>query len=132
MPDPAKRTVGTLVLKGPNGGDIDLIANRSIHSGEIAAYLEMRDQVLVEAQAQLDEIAATMARALSDRTVAGNAGDRRGAGGFRYRPGLAAQRQSGPGDLHRQPDEHPAWADASAGRRSGGAAASRHRHHRSK
>jgi flagellar hook-associated protein 1 len=69
--DPAKRTVGTLVLKGPNGGDIDLIANRSIHSGEIAAYLEMRDQVLVEAQAQLDEIAATMARALSDRTLAG-------------------------------------------------------------
>ena len=69
--DPAKRTVGTLALKGPNGGDIDLIANRSIHSGEIAAYLEMRDQVLVEAQAQLDEIAATMARALSDRTLAG-------------------------------------------------------------
>ena len=69
--DPAKRTVGTLTLKGPNGGDIDLIANRSIHSGEIAAYLEMRDQVLVEAQAQLDEIAATMARALSDRTLAG-------------------------------------------------------------
>ena len=69
--NPAQRTVGTLVLKGPNGGDIDLIANRSIHSGEIAAYLEMRDQVLVEAQAQLDEIAATMARALSDRTLAG-------------------------------------------------------------
>jgi len=68
--DPAKRTVGTLVLKGPNGGDIDLIANRSIHSGEIAAYLEMRD-LLVEAQAQLDEIAVTMARALSDRTLAG-------------------------------------------------------------
>ena len=45
--DPAKRNVGTLTLKGPNGGDIDLIANRSIHSGEIAAYLEMRDQVLV-------------------------------------------------------------------------------------
>jgi flagellar hook-associated protein 1 len=71
--DPSQRTVGTLVLKGPNGGDVDLISNRSIRSGEIAAYLEMRDQVLVGAQAQLDEIAAAMARALSDRTVAGTA-----------------------------------------------------------
>jgi flagellar hook-associated protein 1 len=68
---PAKRAVGTLTLKGPNGGDVDLIFNRSIRSGEIAAYLEMRDQVLVEAQTQLDEIAAAMARALSDRTVDG-------------------------------------------------------------
>jgi len=71
--DPAERSVGTLVLRGPNGGDIDLIANRSIRSGEIAAFLEMRDHVLVEAQAQLDEIAGGMARALSDRTVAGSA-----------------------------------------------------------
>ena len=71
--DPAERTVGTLTLEGANGGNIDLIANKSIRSGEIAAYLEMRDQVLVEAQAQLDEIAAAMARALSDRTVAGTA-----------------------------------------------------------
>jgi flagellar hook-associated protein 1 len=69
--DPAQRNVGTLVLKGPGGGDVDLIANRSIRSGEIAAYLEMRDEILVEAQAQLDEIAAALARALSDRTVAG-------------------------------------------------------------
>jgi flagellar hook-associated protein 1 len=71
--DPSQRTVGTLVLQGPNGGDVDLISNKSIRSGEIAAYLEMRDQVLVGAQAQLDEIAAAMARALSDRTVAGTA-----------------------------------------------------------
>ena len=39
-----------IVLKGPNGGDVDLIANKSIRSGQIAAYLEMRDQVLVQAQ----------------------------------------------------------------------------------
>ena len=71
--DPGQRTVGTLTLKGPNGGDVDLVANRSIRSGEIAAYLEMRDQVLVGAQAQLDEIAAAMARALSDRTIDGTA-----------------------------------------------------------
>jgi flagellar hook-associated protein 1 FlgK len=71
--DPSKRTVGTLVLKGPNGGDVDLIANKSIHSGQIAAYLEMRDQVLVQAQGQLDQIAAGLASALSDTTVNGTA-----------------------------------------------------------
>ena len=36
--------------RAPNGGDVDLIANKSIRSGQIAAYLEMRDQVLVQAQ----------------------------------------------------------------------------------
>jgi flagellar hook-associated protein 1 FlgK len=71
--DPSKRTVGTLVLKGPNGGDVDLIASKSIRSGQIAAYLEMRDQVLVQAQAQLDQFAAGMASALSDVTVNGTA-----------------------------------------------------------
>jgi len=71
--DPAKRTVGTILLKGPNGGDVDLIASGAIRSGEIAAYLEMRDDVLVQAQTQLDEIAAALARSLSDRTVNGTA-----------------------------------------------------------
>jgi flagellar hook-associated protein 1 FlgK len=71
--DPAKRSVGTIVLKGPNGSDVDLLASNAIRSGEIAAYLEMRDEVLVQAQTQLDEIAAAMARALSDRSVDGAA-----------------------------------------------------------
>ena len=71
--DPARRNVGTLVLTGPNGGDIDLIANNSIRSGQIAAYLEMRDHVLVQTQAQLDQIAAGLASALSDRTIDGTA-----------------------------------------------------------
>jgi flagellar hook-associated protein 1 len=67
--DPTQRSVGTIVLTGPNGGSIDLIGNRSIRSGQIAAYLEMRDQTLVQAQSQIDEIAAGMARALSDQSV---------------------------------------------------------------
>jgi flagellar hook-associated protein 1 FlgK len=71
--DPSQRTVGTITLEGVNGGAIDLIADRSIRSGEIAAYLEMRDQVLVQAQTQLDELAAAMARALSDRAIDGTA-----------------------------------------------------------
>ncbi|MGH6767577.1 MAG: flagellar hook-associated protein FlgK [Xanthobacteraceae bacterium] len=71
--NPSLRTVGTIALRGPNGGDVDLISSGSIRSGELAAYLEMRDQVLVQAQMQLDEIASAMARALSDRTIDGTA-----------------------------------------------------------
>lgn len=69
--DPSQRTVGTIVLQGPNGGGIDLIANRSIRSGELTALIEMRDQVLVQAQTQLDGIASALASALSDITTAG-------------------------------------------------------------
>ncbi|MFZ5689917.1 MAG: flagellar hook-associated protein FlgK [Pseudomonadota bacterium] len=71
--DPATRAVGTITLVTPTGGQIDLLANNAIRSGEIAAYIEMRDLVLPEAQAQLDAIAAAMASALSDATVAGSA-----------------------------------------------------------
>ena len=70
--DPAIRNVGTIVLKGPNGSDVDLLSSNAIRSGQIAAYLEMRDEVLVQAQTQLDEIAGAMARALSDRTINGS------------------------------------------------------------
>jgi flagellar hook-associated protein 1 FlgK len=72
-PDSATRTVGTLVLKSPYGGETDLIANNSIRSGEIAAYLQMRDRDLVQAQNQIDAIAAAMASSLSDKTTAGTA-----------------------------------------------------------
>ena len=64
--DPTKSNVGTLTLVSPNGSSVDLIANKSIRSGKIAAYLDMRDNVLVQAQNQLDGLAATMAQALSD------------------------------------------------------------------
>ena len=69
--DPAQSTLGTISLVTQNGGSIDLIANQSLRSGKIAAYLDMRDNVLVEAQNQLDGLAAAMAQALSDDTIAG-------------------------------------------------------------
>jgi flagellar hook-associated protein 1 FlgK len=69
--DPAQRNVGTITLVLPTGGGMDLVASKSIRSGEIAALLELRDQVLVQAQAQLDDLAAGIAGALSDRTTAG-------------------------------------------------------------
>jgi flagellar hook-associated protein 1 FlgK len=71
--DPTKRSVGTLVLTGSTGNAIDLIADHSIRSGQIQAYLEMRDQTLVQAQSQLDQIAAGLARSLSDQTVSATA-----------------------------------------------------------
>lgn len=63
--DPAKRGVGTITLTRGTGGAIDLVAGGSIRSGEIAGYLEMRDDVLVEAQNQLDQLAAGLAKAFS-------------------------------------------------------------------
>jgi flagellar hook-associated protein 1 FlgK len=69
--DPAQSSLGTITLVTPNGGSFDLVANNSLRSGKIAAYLDMRDNVLVEAQNQLDGLAAAMAQALSDDTIAG-------------------------------------------------------------
>lgn len=71
--DPTQRTVGTITLTSPNGSSVDLVQTNAIRSGTIAAYLQMRDQDLVQAQSQLDAIASGMAQALSDKTTAGNA-----------------------------------------------------------
>jgi flagellar hook-associated protein 1 len=71
--DPTKRSVGSIVLTGTNGFSVDLIANHSLRSGQLQAYVEMRDQTLVQAQAQLDELAAGLARSLSDQTVSSTA-----------------------------------------------------------
>lgn len=70
--DPTKRNVGTLSLVSPTGGSVDLIESHAIRSGQIAAYLQMRDQDLVQAQTQLDAMAAGMASALSDKTSPGD------------------------------------------------------------
>ena len=69
--DPATRAVGTIRLVTPTGSELDLLASNAIRSGEIAAFVEMRDYILPQAQAQLDAIAATMASSLSDATIPG-------------------------------------------------------------
>jgi len=69
--DPNKRSVGTLLLDPGSGTPSDMIAGNMIGSGKIAALLDMRDNVLPSAQAQIDQIAAAMSSALSDRTTAG-------------------------------------------------------------
>jgi flagellar hook-associated protein 1 FlgK len=67
--NPALRGVGTITLIPPAGTPVDLIQNRAIRSGTIAAYLQMRDQDLVQAQTQLDALAAAMAQALSNKAI---------------------------------------------------------------
>jgi flagellar hook-associated protein 1 FlgK len=59
------------MLLSASGTSVDLIANQSIRSGKIAAYLDMRDHVLVQAQDQIDSLAATMAQSLSNDTIDG-------------------------------------------------------------
>src|SRR6201999_2157104 len=71
--DPAKSGVGALNIKLPTGASIDVAANSVVSSGQIAADLKLRDQTLVQAQQQVDQLAATLASSLSDITTAGTA-----------------------------------------------------------
>ena len=69
--NPTKNGVGQLNIKLSNGVSLDVVANNLLNSGQIAADLKLRDQTLVQAQTQVDQLAATMASALSDKTTAG-------------------------------------------------------------
>jgi flagellar hook-associated protein 1 len=67
-------TVGVIRAVSASGASSDLIAAGAFRSGVIGAALEMRDETLVQAQLQLDELAAGLARAFSDvpaQTIAG-------------------------------------------------------------
>lgn len=80
--DPTQRTVGTISLTSPNGNTTDMIGSKLIRSGELAALVELRDDTLVQAQTQLDTIAANMSLALSNKTVAGVAASSGAQTGF--------------------------------------------------
>lgn len=71
--DPTKSGVGSLTIRLPNGANMDVVANKVITSGRIAADLQVRDQTLVQAQTQVDQLAATLASSLSDQTTPGTA-----------------------------------------------------------
>jgi flagellar hook-associated protein 1 FlgK len=71
--NPAKSSAGTITCTLANGATIDMIATNSIGSGQIGADLTLRDKTLVQAQTQVDQLAASMASALSDKTTAGTA-----------------------------------------------------------
>ncbi len=71
--NPSADGAGTITLVSPSGASTDLIATNAIQSGEIGAYLQMRDSILPQAQTQLDEFANQMSQALSNQTIAGTA-----------------------------------------------------------
>jgi flagellar hook-associated protein 1 FlgK len=71
--NPSKSGVGSLTIQLPNGGSYYMVANNAISSGQIAADLKLRDQTLVQAQTQVDQLAATVSSSLSDQTTAGTA-----------------------------------------------------------
>jgi flagellar hook-associated protein 1 len=71
--NPANSSVGTITIRLANGAVTDMIGTGSIISGQIAADVTLRDKTLVQAQAQVDQLAASLASALSDKTTAGTA-----------------------------------------------------------
>ena len=81
-PDPSQSGVGTIVATTPGGGKIDLLASGAIRSGSIAAAIELRDSALPQAQRQLDDLAAGLSRAMSDRVATGTVPTDGTQGGF--------------------------------------------------
>lgn len=67
--DPALRGVGTVTLQVGGSAPIDLLRDGTIREGKIAGLVDMRDNTLVEAQTQLDEIAHNLAKSMSETTV---------------------------------------------------------------
>ena len=71
--NPSQDEVGTITLTSPGGNQTDLIAENAITSGQIGAYLQMRDSILPQAQNQIDELANQMSQTLSNQTTNGTA-----------------------------------------------------------
>ncbi|WP_349357565.1 flagellar hook-associated protein FlgK [Stappia sp.] len=71
--DPSQRRVGTLTLENSEGSKIDLLATKTLRSGSLAGLVAMRDGALADAQTQLDELAAGVARAFSTHVEPGTA-----------------------------------------------------------
>ncbi len=69
--DPLQRSVGTLTIVDSNGGTVDLFASGTVRSGTIAAYRDLRDNILTEVQNELDQLAQGIAQSLSNVPVAG-------------------------------------------------------------
>src|SRR3954465_6715910 len=69
--NPALSGAGTITVELPNGGTFDMIANKANSPGQLAADIKLRDNTLVAAQAQVDQLAAVLASSLSDLTKPG-------------------------------------------------------------
>ena len=71
--NPDDRSVGTISMTSVSGSKVDLLQPGLLRDGAIAAARDLRDGILVEAQAQLDQFASAMASAIGNRSEAGNA-----------------------------------------------------------
>ncbi len=80
--DSAQSGVGDLSLRTSSGLTLDLVGQGVLQSGRLAGLVELRDQSLVQVQSQLDDIAVSMALAVSNVTVEGTAVTSGAAAGF--------------------------------------------------
>ena len=71
--DDTQNGVGKLTLLTPSGLSLDLVKQNVLQSGELAGLVNLRDNTLVQAQAQLDGIAAGLAQSLSTNVTKGTA-----------------------------------------------------------
>nr|WP_306268225.1 flagellar hook-associated protein FlgK [Pararhizobium sp. IMCC3301] len=71
--NPDERSVGTISMTSISGSKVDLLQPGLLRGGAIAAARDLRDGILVEAQAQLDQFASAMASAMGNRSEPGNA-----------------------------------------------------------
>lgn len=69
--DPNKNGVGVLTAITPSGLKLDVFAQNIIQSGRIAALVDIRDKTLVQAQAQVDQIAGAISKAANVNVTAG-------------------------------------------------------------
>jgi flagellar hook-associated protein 1 FlgK len=76
--NPDTRSIGTILIRNGAGQEIDLLGRDGVKSGQMRAYAEMRDESLVLAQNQADELAASMAHAFGSRQTS----DTDGTDGF--------------------------------------------------
>lgn len=67
--DASERGVGTLTLVSYGGTRVDLLKDAPPREGKIAGLLKVRDESLVEAQNQLDELAQSLAMAMADKVT---------------------------------------------------------------
>ncbi|MCF4098834.1 flagellar hook-associated protein FlgK [Maritalea mediterranea] len=80
--DPVESGVGSLKIVTPANLGIDVVAHDVLTSGRLSALLDLRDNRLVTAQDQLDEIAAGLAQAMSTIDTDGTAVSAAGAEGL--------------------------------------------------
>lgn len=80
--DNSQSGVGRLTLRTPAGLTLDLVQQNVFKSGEMAGLIELRDVTLVQAQDQLDQIAAALAQAMSTINTAGTAVSAGAASGY--------------------------------------------------